>query len=167
MLEQGTYRAKAKEAALGRTSKGTEQVAVRFELLDHTGESITWFGFFTDKTLENTVKSLRACGWTGDDLSDLAGITANEVNLVVEHETDDRGQTRAKVRWVNGTSGLAMKDQLDTAEAKTFAARMKGAIVAMGKGGARPAAPRPRATGSSSRPPEDDRPPMGDDDIPF
>ncbi len=69
MLNPGKYRARPIAAALGLTSKGTDQIAVTFELLDPAGERITWYGFFTEKTTDRTLESLRHCGWKGNDLS--------------------------------------------------------------------------------------------------
>lgn len=163
MIPKGRHRARAVNAALGLTQKGAEQVGVQFELLDEPGGMITWYGYFTEKTMENTVKSLRTCGWDGEDLSDLRNIDANEVTLVIEHEADDKGGTRAKVRWVNDAGGLAMKSQLAPDQAKAFGARMRSAVLAYGKPTPRPAAPPARHI---SHP--DASPPVGaDDDIPF
>jgi hypothetical protein len=146
MINAGRYRAKAVQAALGETSTGKPQVGIEFELLDHPGQTINYFGYFTDETFSRTVESLRACGWSSDDLSDLTGIDTNEVSLVVEHEEYD-GKTRAKVRWVNRTGGLALKAQMPADKAKAFGAQMKGRIKALGIQGAN----GPDATGD--RPP--------------
>lgn len=133
MLDAGTYRAKAVEGALGETDTGKEQIAVRFELLDVEGQFITWYGYFTDKTLETTFKAIRTAGWKGQDLadlSDLSGQDVPEVMLVIEHETDQQGKPRARVRWVNSAGGLALKKALDGNKAKTFAAKMRGKLAA-------------------------------------
>jgi hypothetical protein len=157
MLDAGTYRAKAIEAALGETDTGKEQIAVRFSLLDCENQEITWYGYFTDKTLETTFKALRTAGWKGQDLMDLSDLCgredAPEVFLVVEHETYE-GKTTAKVRWVNGAGGLALKKALDPNKAKTFAARMKGQIAAFDRSAGTPK-PAPAKNGH------------GPDDIPF
>jgi hypothetical protein len=150
MLDAGIYRARAIEAALGETDTGKEQVAVRFELLDVEGQQITWYGYFTDKTLETTFKALRTAGWRGQDLSDLSDLCGQdtpEVNLVVEHETDQQGKVRARVRWVNGTGGLALKKALDANKAKAFAARMKGKLVAYDRTAGSPKPPPKQANG--------------------
>ncbi|MDP3208982.1 MAG: hypothetical protein Q8M65_07520, partial [Rhodoglobus sp.] len=88
ILPEGTYRAKGIEAQLGFTNGGKEQVAISFQLLTpgFENERAAYYGTFSEKALEITIKALRACGWKGVDLSDLSGIDANEVNLVVEHE---------------------------------------------------------------------------------
>lgn len=174
-MENGRYRARAIQGALGTTSTGKEQVGVEFQLMDAEGnptERITWFGYFTDKTLERTVESLRHCGWQGDDLSDLTGIDQNEVSLVIEAE-EYQGNWTPKVRWVNAPgSGLALANQLDANTAKTFAQRMRGQIIALGQG--KPKAKTPAASAppngaqrrASSGPPSPEPPPM-DDEIGF
>ena len=162
MLDAGTYRAQAIEAALGETDTGKEQVAVRFRFLDVEGE-ITWYGYFTDKTLETTFKALRSAGWKGQDLMDLSDLCAPastpEVYLVIEHE-EYEGKTRARVRWVNGAGGIALKKALDPNKAKAFAARMKGQIAALDAAVGTPKPPTQKPSNENGR-----RPPL--DDIPF
>jgi hypothetical protein len=163
ILPQGKYQAQAVEAALGETDTGKEQVAVRFKLLDPIEgcqDSITWYGYFTDKTLETTFKALRTAGWKGQDLSDLSDLESQstpEVVLVVEHEADQQNQVRAKVRWVNGTGGMALKKALEPDKAKVFAAKMRGQLAAFDQ---RSSLPKADAT------PKGKAAPAGDD-IPF
>lgn len=173
IIPAGTYRARAIEAQLGTTNTGKEQVAISFQLLTpgFEGQHLPYYGFFTESALEVTVKALRACGWTGIDLSDLAGIETNEVNLVVEHE-EYNGVTRAKVKWVNDGSAGLLKNVLGDTERKAFANRMRGAIAAIGQGApkaapAKPAAPRPAPSNRTGGvlPPEP--PPHTDSDLPF
>lgn len=167
-IQDGTYRARAVGAALGETKGGKEQVAVEFELLtdDLTpGQRITWFGYFTEKTTARTIESLRICGWTGSDLTDLEGIGANEVELVVENE-EWEGKTRAKVQWVNKAGGgLSLAAPLSADKAKAFAARMKGAVLAFDQAAGQPRKPAPKKVnvtiGSVSPTP----PPHTDDDL--
>jgi hypothetical protein len=166
MLDAGTYRARAIEAALGETDAGKEQVAVRFELLDLPGQGITWYGYFTEKSTPITLKALRTAGWRGNDLMDLGDLcnpeTTPEVYLVVEHETYE-GKTSAKVRWVNGAGGLSIKKALDPNKAKIFAARMKGQIVAFDQNTG-----TPKTNGAAKPPPPaEEQSPFSDDEIPF
>jgi hypothetical protein len=179
----GRFKAKAIEGALGFTKGGKEQVAVALEIIegDHAGTSLTWYGFFTEKTTERTFESLRHLGWKGDDLSDLDGILDNEVSIQVEEEDDDQGRTHSKVRWINAPGGgLAMKERMDDGAAKAFAQRMKGQAMALRRaasGGAKPASsggsqPRPSNGsgggygGNGRRPPPDEPNPFGADDFP-
>lgn len=186
MIEQGKYRGRAREWALGVAGTGTKQIGVVFDLIDKPGEAITWYGYFTDKAFDRTIESMRHCGWEGVDLSDLAGMDRNEVILVVEHEpeTDESGtplndengnpRMRARVRWVNSQGGLAMANALEGNDLAAFAAQMRGRIAALDprQARAKPAA-RP-SSGQAQRPPtragtpdgRPEPPPIGDD-IPF
>ena len=176
MLEAGDYRARAAKAALGLSSNGNEQVGVEFELLDLPGQKITWYGSFaSDEAFDITVRGLRAAGFRGNDLADLSSLndgSAPEVILVVVHETY-QGKTRAKVKFINSTGGLAMKNQLTPEQAEAFAKRMKGKFLAFDQ---RVGTPRSR-NGPASR---DEGPPIEhlnqraeeelgrvDDEIPF
>ncbi len=148
MLNPGTYVAKPVQAVLAKTSTGKEQVAVEFELTeeDVRGQRITWYGFFTDGTFDRTIEGLRACGWEGDDLSNLSSINGSvEASIVIEHE-EYQGHVKARVRWVNKAGGVAVKDRIPDDEAKRFAAKMRGRISAgVVKAGGKPtsaAAPR-------------------------
>ena len=149
MIEAQTVKARAVEAALGTTSKGGEQVAILFTLLEgpNEGERITYYGYFTEKTQERTLETLEYCGWEGDDLSDLRGVDRNDVYLVIEHEPDQNGETRARVRWVNAAGGIAMQNRMAPADAASFAQRMRGTVLArrQAKGQAPVAATRSRA----------------------
>lgn len=149
MIPAATYPARATgEYELGVSNNGTEQVGVSFRITqgEHLGTTLTWYGFFnTDENAQRAIKSLRACGWAGDDLSNLQGIDTNEVNIVVEID-EYEGQQRNKVAWVNG-AGVAMKNVMNDAQKKAFAARMKGLVLAS-KGSVpatRAPAPKPQA----------------------
>jgi hypothetical protein len=139
LLDPGTYRGRALEGALGATTNGKDQVAVRFDLLDFPGQSITWFGFFTEKTETSTLKALRTAGWKGMDLADLSDLSdpeCPEVYLVIEHDTytnpeTNQTKTSARVRWVNSAQGLAMTNRLAPDKAKILAARMREKLAAL------------------------------------
>lgn len=152
-LVPGTYTARAVSAALGLTDSGKEQIAIDFVVLDEgfAGQHITYYGYFTEKTEDRTLESLRYCGWRGDDLTDLSGIDANEVRIECENDTYE-GKTRLKVAWVNGMGGLALKTPMTPDQTRAFAARMK----------AKAAASRMKV----GAPPRNDAPPPTDADAP-
>lgn len=143
MIGEGTFKARGREAELGMTDGGKEQVAVLLELLegDDQGKHITWYGYFTEATVDRTLESLRLLGWQGDDLSDLSGIDANEVYAVIVHD-EYEGKVSAKVNWINSNAGIALKNKMSLADAKGFAERMKGHVLAQKQkqqqGGAQP-----------------------------
>src|SRR5512133_2180052 len=174
MLEIGEYRAQSKTAALGKTQGGKEQIAVTFDLLDLPGQSITWYGYFTETSEETTFRGPRAAGCVGDDLADLSSLQPGaEVVLVIDHETYE-GKTRAKVKFVNsGSGGIPLKSQLAPDAAKSFAARMKGRLLAFDRTAGTPAQPKPAprhaASASSEVPQEvlDRQAAEQSDEIPF
>jgi hypothetical protein len=127
----GTHRARAKEWALGMSSTGKEQIGVMFAIVggEHDGRHITWFGYFTDNTVDRTIESLRHCGWSSDSLTELDTLDTNEVELVVEDEYYE-GKTRSRVKWVNRPSRLQMKGPMSAGQAQEFAQRLMGRVIA-------------------------------------
>jgi hypothetical protein len=111
--------------------KGTLQVVVGFEILrgPHAGETISWIGYMTDKTSERTLKALRTCGFTGDDIDAFhAQRPENEVSIVVEHETYD-GKARAKVQWINPPGGnVLVTPPLEASEMRKLSAQLKATL---------------------------------------
>jgi len=134
MVPIGTHKARAIDCALGMTGTGKEQIGVLLELSE-TAERITWYGYFTDGTFERTIESLRYLGWSGTDLlafrSGLPSECVNEVEIVVEDEADQDGKLRRKVRWINGSGGVAIKETLDDGQARVFAAKMRAKVAAL------------------------------------
>ena len=187
MIEKGKYKARAAAYAdFGTSDKGSDFVRVTFTLSEgqaHAGEQIGWSGFFTDKTQERTIQSLRYCGCTfpGGDITNIEGIDRNEVQLLIEHEDyEDRNgemKTGARVAWVNSlVGGIKEEQRMSETQRRSFAARMKGLVVASAgasKGATpnRPPAPRsgPAPTAPSGRrsPDPEYPPPANVDDIPF
>jgi hypothetical protein len=145
MLNPGTYRGAAVEAALSTTSRGTPQVAVRLRLVDPPGQTITWYGFLTDAAIDRTVESLRHMGWQGTDVRDFLAERPlpegfdQEVEIVVEHE-EYEGKTQARVKWINSGGGLAVKNALTEQEADAFAAKMSRHIAALDRAAGRTSA---------------------------
>lgn len=148
--------------------QGTKQVVVQFEILDgqFQGRRVTWFGYFTEKTWERTVKSLRYCGYKGDDLA--ACVTQEldqEVSITVELNTWE-GKTTSRVAWVNASGGgIKLANPMDQAGLRQFAAAMKSRVAQV------PAVEGKKATKGEAAisPAADEPPPPTDDDmgIPF
>jgi hypothetical protein len=51
------------------------------------------------------------------------------VEVVVENE-EYQGKVHPKIQWVNAIRGASIQNAMDPLQAKSFAARMKGALVA-------------------------------------
>ena len=125
IIPEGKYAAVARQHKLGETSNGKEQIGIMFEIIrgPQAGRNVLWRGFFTEKTWERTLESLRFCGWKGDDLSNI-GELPYEVEIDVEHE-NYRDKTFARVAWVNRRGGVAMQNPLEGNALREFAAAMK------------------------------------------
>lgn len=133
MLPAGKYVAKAIDAALGKAGTGTYQLAVNLQVQEgeHKDKCIIWFGYLSENALPYTVEAMTALGWSGDDVTDLKGITANEVQIVVDSE-EYEGRTRSKVQYVNKLGGgPIVKERLGADEERALAAKLKGRIAAM------------------------------------
>lgn len=166
----GHYRGKAVAYALGETQGGNPQVVINFELSEGEtkGMRLSYYGYFTDKTQEHTIAAIRACGYTGADLSEITPAQLpNEVDLVIvqEEQQDERGNpagTRARIRWVNAADRIGLARQMDSVKAKAFAASMKGAMLAQAAG-------KPKPVQNNAAPPSlrQPNPPPNLDDLPF
>jgi hypothetical protein len=147
-IEPGKYIATALSAEFGASKeKGTEYVRVVFQL-EGAADTIAWDGYFTEKTTQRTIESLRYCGCTfpGDDVTNLAGLGSQQVQLVVEHE-HYKEKTYPRVKWVNRLGAADVANALDGGAKKSLATRLKGAVVAarVAEGAVPKAAPKPAA----------------------
>lgn len=140
LLRAGRYKARAVDGALGATKKGMPEVAIMFELTEIPGHRLAWYGFFTEKTEDRTLESLFHCGWDGESIEQLAGITENEVELdvEVEQQEDKDGNKldswRNRVRWVNSLGGgaqMLLGNELDDATKAQFTQAMRGRALAL------------------------------------
>lgn len=174
MIPQGNYVAKAVNWDFGVSDKGTEYIAVEFMITEgeHAGQRRTWRGFFTDKTAERTIQSLRYCGWAGDNLMQIDDLGKNLVQVVINHESYD-GKTFDRISFVNRLGGLAIKNKMSDDERQAFAARMRGLALKVPKSLAEgtPAGEAPQAPAESSGGEPDnfneEPDPFGEDQIPF
>jgi hypothetical protein len=172
-------RAVADSHEWGLADTGTEQVGVLLELLEgeHSGQRVTWYGYFTEASEDRTLESLRIAGWNGNDLLNLPGLGSTEFQLTMtEEENQNTGQVFWKASFINRI-GVAMRNVMDERQKAAFAARMR-AKTGSGVGGQRAqrsAPSRPpdtmqrRATAQTRTPDTaiDDIPPPDDDDIPW
>lgn len=129
-ITPGRYRARAVDHKFGKTSKGTDQVLVTFEVTqdEHKGHRFYWYGFFSEKTIDRTLESLEHCGWDGKGFKDMSSLRKNEVELTVENETNE-GETYLRVRWVNRLGGGGVKEELDAAGISALEERCQAAIL--------------------------------------
>jgi hypothetical protein len=152
-LVNAKYLAKAVFCSFGISENNNNQMAIAFEIVEpaeHAGETISWLGFFTDKTTERTIESLQHLGWKGDDLCELeelddvacARVLPEQVSIVCEPE-EYNGNMRLRVKWVNkpGAGRLTFRQPLTGQGLKAFAAQMRGTIRAAQQSGGAPRQP--------------------------
>ena len=121
-IPAGTYRGKAIAGTeqYGQTSNGNDQIVLDLILTD-TGEKVSTFLVFSEKSAPYSIDRLRALGWKGADLSNLDGIDANEVDIEVKYELY-QGDQKMKVQILTG-GGVVLKDKLDDKGKRAFAAK--------------------------------------------
>lgn len=134
MIPAGEYVARATPASeWGESSRGKEECRIKFRIEEgeHKGETITAFQYAsTEANAAITIKSLRICGCTfpGDDITDLSGIDANQVRIVVV-EDEWEGTVRMKVKYINPLDGVDFGKPMEGGKRTSFAQRMKGAVI--------------------------------------
>lgn len=137
---------------------GNEQIAIDVHVPE-LERDFTTFLHFSDAAAPYAVERLRACGWKGDDLSDLSGIDSNDVEVQIKYEVFE-GKERMKVDIVTGGGGrVKLENQMDEKQKRAFAARMKSFLKSGGSSTPRhPAASPNRREGAydPGPPPEDD-----------
>ena len=167
MIPEGTYSAVVIEDDVqwGYTQKGNEQIAVGVRITrgPHEGRQLAWRGYFTEKTEERTLQSLRYMGWQGNNVTELGPLT-NEFSIVVKHEEYD-GKTFARIAWINSAGGgrIKLQQPMDAKQLRQFAATMKAKAAAIDEVDGAP----PAETSDEPPPAEDGDPGADDDDVPF
>lgn len=177
-MESGHYYTmRGVSGGLGKTKDGKPQLGIQLMVVDGddcAGETITYYGYFSDNAKAYTFTNLRTLGWEGDDLSNLEGITKNEVRVLVAEE-EYNGAYSLKVKGIYPLGGAGLANPMSEAEAKTFAKTMMGDVISHRTGGQPSAAsskPKPKAPpkNQSRRNGPDEYDSFGgasDDDIPF
>lgn len=105
---EGKFLAEVREHAIQVATTGTEQLCVKFET--EFGVLWAWFAF-TEAAAPHTIKKIRAMGYAGDDIGELADgvvLVGNKCEVTVKHEMGQDGRPRAKVSWVAPEGGERM-----------------------------------------------------------
>lgn len=165
-------RAVAGSEQYGTTKNGDEQIVLDVSV-PSLNRSFSTFLYFTELAQPYAIDRLRACGWTGNDISKLVGIDTNEITIGISYETY-QGKERMKVDIATGGGRVKLENQMDEKQKRAFAARMGQFL--KGSGGAAPAAPPqqrppPPQRSSSQKGSDDDfaayEPHGNDSEIPF
>lgn len=140
MITVGTYKARA--------VKGSEQYSpdkngnlllgldLQIEGGDFEGASMTVTLSFSGKAGEYSMKKLRMLGWAGTDVTDLAGVDANAVDVRV-YDEEFNGTSRRKMEITYGGGSFKFQNQCDDRQKKAFAQQLRGlaASIPAGKRG--------------------------------
>lgn len=118
----GNYRGRAVPGSeqYGTTTNGNDQIVIDLSL--ETGEKVSTFLVFSDKSAPFSIERLRALGWKGNDLSNLEGVGDNDADIEIKYEIYN-GQEKMKVQVLTGGGGVVLKDKLDDKGKKAFAAK--------------------------------------------
>lgn len=131
-MDVGNHVAKAVQAYLSETKEHNEYVAVELARVDDPKQTIFWSGYLGDKpgrdlltNTQRTMRTLRLLGLEGDDISDLRGVTKNEVEVVVADE-EFNGKQYRKCQFINELGGGAFRPRpIEASRAKRVAEQIK------------------------------------------
>lgn len=128
MVEAGTYKATVFNHAISETKKGEPQAVISFAFSDKNGpQKITYYGSFSEKARQYTIKNLITCGLKGNNPAGELEI-GKEVEIVIDIEVDESGKDRAKVKFINEPGMTRNVIPQDMAKAKLSA--LEGAVMA-------------------------------------
>lgn len=138
MIPEGKYQAIAVPHDDGRwmvfgeanNEKKTRQVAVRVKITDgeFANTERTWYGFFTEATMNKTLEQCRNFGAQGDDMTAWVKQALTEpVTIVIKHE-EYNGKVSEKIAWINRPGGGEMKNQLTENDLVNWAAQMRAKV---------------------------------------
>jgi hypothetical protein len=161
---EGWHKGRAVATGIGYTEGGTPQVAVLLRVNDDCssgdgGRTITAYLYLSEKAAPYSIESLRAMGWTGSDLSELADADCetalpNDVSFPINYE-EYNGKSSPKVGPILPATGggIVMKSRLTGAEAKQFGMQFRGLCAAVPpKGGTKPSSARDTSVRRNARP---------------
>lgn len=123
-LNPGQWKVNARVTGsqMGTTQTGKEQLVISFETDDEKNKKISKYLFFTDKSMDISLKALVALGWKPEDhdynitlLNGTDVLVGREATLVLENE-EYNGKTTTKVVFVNSKAPPPM----DAASAEAF-----------------------------------------------
>ncbi len=124
-ITPGTYKGRgvAGSAQTGRSSNGTEQVAIDLEI-PALGRTLTTFLYFSEDAAPYALDRLAALGWEESDDPTFPGIDKNEVDVRVWYD-EYRGEEKLKVEIVTAGGRVIVKDRMNEREEKGFMQRLR------------------------------------------
>ena len=136
--KEGRFTGSALEARLCSTKNDKPQVVVSLEVTTGVGNDffvINYYGSLVGGATQYTLLALRALGWQGDDVSDLRGITDNEVDVVVKTEVYEG---KSKLVASIFKPGAAFGKDMDDAKKAQIVKDLRAAAIRSRQGEAAP-----------------------------
>lgn len=127
MVNPGHYIATILSHAIGETRKGDPQAVVTFAFEASGPQKITYYGSFSEKAMQYTIKNLITCGLKGNNPAGDLEI-GKQVEIVIDIEADENGKDRNKVKFINRIGETRNAIPQDLAKAKLAA--LEGAVMA-------------------------------------
>lgn len=143
----GRFRARAIGTALGMSRNNQLRIAIHLEIITpgpEEGTRVSYSGTFAQgKAFEIQVRNLRALGWAGTAVSELADLDENAVMDVLPTEVDIRceadryideetGEERENTKVsISSGGGFAFETPVDRNQAMQFDAMFSNSIAAM------------------------------------
>ena len=138
MDKTGIYKGKAVKrpdgtlASYGERENGNLELMIDVSIKFDDGTRVRSVPqYINDKTLDFVIERLRACGWKGDDISNLAGIDTQEVDIEISEE-EYQGKKRNKYNIMTGGGRFSVQKPIDP---KMFNAKFAALRGAVGSGG--------------------------------
>jgi len=125
LINDGDYTGKLKDAGFSVSKQGNLLLNLIFKLKENDHELIWSGSFVSENSRAYVVKTLITCGYTENDLNEtvLRGRALldlfekeKEVKLVVQNETNEKGNTYSVIKYINDLDGFG-KIMLDQADA--------------------------------------------------
>jgi len=127
MINPGHYTATILSHAIGETKSGNPQAIVTFGFEANGPQKITYYGSFSEKAMQYTIKNLITCGLKGNNpAGDLE--VGKQVEIVIDIEVDENNKDRNKVKFINRLGEVRNAIPQDLAKAKLSA--LEGAVMA-------------------------------------
>jgi hypothetical protein len=140
-IKPGKYQARLANYWIGKTSAGLPQAELLFEFeIDGEPRELIWFGSFKEKARPYTLKALLYCGMKGDDPTSIADgpeggalELGKEVLITIARETDDKGNPRLRINWINPLGGAHFRERVNRGDLRNQLASLKGEMAAVRK----------------------------------
>lgn len=129
MVQPGTYLATLVAHSISEAKSGNLQAVLAFTFNTDSGpQKITYYGSFSEKARQYTIKNLITCGLLGNNPAGDLEI-GKQVEVVIDIEVDEQGKERNKVKFINQVGGTRNVVPQDMAKAKL--ADLEGAVMSV------------------------------------